>query len=608
MAFQSIKKLLPPSCSCLNKGLVGSLVESMQRDSICLPEGYLAFATKFAHELFPVGWDSTYVDHCYSTTPPLSACAEQPRSNGGSFSDVPMSQSDFLDAVLQGKLGSDRAEAVVGVVQSAGKPRPLASFSSDSLVLKPLHKALYDRLSKRRWLLRGDLTDEALARAGFAECGRPEFYVSGDYRSATDNLPIQVAEAVLRVAVQNASRVPSAIGDYALKMLRPFVWLSRAEYSLNPGKPEFRMMASQQMGSLLSFPLLCVQNYIAFRYACFKSRVKSRNIPILINGDDILFCSTEAFAKQWMDVVGRVGLEVEQSKTSISKEFGTLNSTLVRPSRGRTIVIQTLRFGMLRLAEYPHSLSRSFSSFVSAASRRGGQRFYAAREWFSWMRPLFKGGLSLVELGFTGSLAWRAALFEGVLHLQKARIEWGDPLRSILPEVPSLHNVVLSGDDVVQVPSLSEEEEIIFGRELASWKWNLKHSFKMEDCRVRFYLALHSARYRYLEHPFHGLRFFQQDSEVGGRLSFRPKSVIVPDGWLDFYRLRYGEERPVPLRTRFFFRYIDRLPTYEEVVPRGTAVPETAEDLKHLSQMTNEKRRECWSPAPWGVREPDLRW
>jgi hypothetical protein len=568
MAFRSIKKLLPPACQCLEKGMVEQLMESMLRDPIKLPEGYLAFARKLAGELFPVGWDDTYRSHCLTTAPPLSACAERAVADGGCLEDSPLDQASFLDAVMQGRLGSDRAMAVLGVVQSAGKPRPLASFSSDTIVLKPLHKAIYDCLSRRKWLLRGELTNHRLAEAGFVEGGGS--LVSGDYRSATDNLPIVVAEAVLDVAVSNATRVPGAIGDYAKRVLRPFIFQVRYDYLNNTGdcpadhqsNADFQMRASQQMGSLLSFPLLCVQNYIAFRWACFKTRTRSRNIPILINGDDILFQSSESFATSWMETVSEVGLEVERTKTSISQEFGSLNSTLVRWSNGRLKVVPTLRFGMLRQPEFPHNLSKVFRDFVSAAPRKGGVRFIAAREWFSWQRPSFKQGLSLAELGFEGSLAWRAAGREGILTLQKSRLLTGETLDKSLPSVKDLHNVVLSGDNVVKVPSLTKEEELAFGLEVVAWKWTLARnvSISRKTAKLRFFLALHSARFS----GHYDASIIACSRGLESRPWYRRRAPEEVD-WMVVYKEAYLKPRPAVEKTRFFFNYMDRLPSYEEV-------------------------------------------
>jgi len=185
--------------------------------------------------------------------------------------------------------------------------------------------------------------------------------VSGDYASATDNLPISVATIILEEARKNALYVPDSVWEYAFKILRPLVRFRDGDTGLYD---TFQVTSGQMMGSYLSFPLLCAQNFLAFRWARKQYGLKSR-VPLLINGDDILFQSpSRGFADSWMNVVGELGLEVERSKTSVSQEFGTLNSTLLRWFGGRLRVSPTLRYGMLRPREFLNGIGRDFASFV----------------------------------------------------------------------------------------------------------------------------------------------------------------------------------------------------------------------------------------------------
>jgi hypothetical protein len=624
LSFLSIKKILPDACACQEEGLLGRLVSSMVKDDIVLPTGYLSFVRKVAEGLFPVGWDSTYRSHCYSVSPPLKACLEAPCSVGGAFSDVPFSQSEFLDAVLLGKLGSDRSRAILGVVQSAGKPRALASFSSDSLVLKPLHKALYDRLSTRRWLLRGELEPSALDKAGFNR-RLGGVLTSGDYKSATDNLPQCVARAILEVALRNSQNVPESISEYALRSLRPYVNCDTASsqprsgrnlaldrLSGSVGRMEdydwFEMRSSQQMGSLLSFPLLCAQNYVAFRYACFRLRRKSRDIPVLINGDDILFQSCPEFSEGWMGVVRELGLEVEQSKTSVEEEWGSLNSSLLRWSEERLRKVDTLRFGYLRRVDLPHGLSDSFFKFVFRSGLSSEGRWWAARQFFSWHRPLLeKTGLSLGELGFQGRLAFRAARLEGVCWKRtKLRVVFGDALAERLPPPPDLHNIVLS-DDVVEVPSLSEEEELVFRLEVVSRKWGLVGKFKRESRLLGFWLSLSKVQPQRPGDSFYfgglsGDLFLQPIVPGYHFLSYESSSLdpvglgCTSDWWSRYYRLY--REYPRPVREGvLFYDYLDRLPTYAEV---GVEFDEDSK-LKCDSRVPLPPGPKVWSACGcWG--------
>jgi len=424
------------------------------------------------------------------------------------------------------------------VVQSAGKPRPLSKFSDDTLLLKPLHKAIYDHLSTKKWLCRGDVTAEALDKAGFA-AGLGDL-VSGDYKSATDNLPLEVAELVLKIILRKSNVVPQGIQDYAQRILRPWFMRSGERVDVTSG---------QQMGSLLSFPLLCIQNYIAFRWACKNRKVEC---PVLINGDDILFQSSlPGFPDEWMKVVGEVGLEVECTKTSVASDYGTLNSTLLRWKKDRLRVVPTLRFGMLRSMPFPNSLSKGFSSFCTPGLP-AQVRFNAGLEFLKWHSSIIrKTGLSPQELGFSGRMAWRCFFKVGLLRSQKVKLR-DDPLASIkkvLPRPPCPHNLALSSDAVDWVPSLLPEEELLNRREMASWKWRVKDTFSesSKSLKVRFWLGLS-----------------RPAVAVPSLLAIAESRREVPD-WYQRVKKEYFEPRAQEPVRQFLFKGIDRLPQYDEV-------------------------------------------
>nr|UYL95436.1 MAG: RNA-dependent RNA polymerase [Zhangzhou Botou tick virus 6] len=547
MAWQSIKKLLPASCKCMENGFLDRLVEGVLAPPRRLPDGYLKFVEKETSKLFGLCWDRTYREHCYTTGPPLSSTLESGRSAGGGL-NTSMDQSEFLSMTLgmTADLPSLDIRAKPMLVQSAGKPRPLTKFSEQTLLLKPLHKSIYDHLSTKVWLARGTPDAEMLDRAGFRR-GIGEL-VSGDYRSATDNLPLEVAETILDVILRKSSRVPSGIQDYARRILRP-IFLYKGE--------EIKVSSGQQMGSLLSFPLLCIQNYLAFRWAVRSSvGLEALNIPVLINGDDILFQSPHpAFPRRWMDVVGEVGLEVEQTKTSVDETYGSLNSTLYRWKSGRLREVPTLRFGMLRTMPFANSLAASFSAFA----KRGlpaQVRFNAGLEFLKWHSSLIvRTNLAPSELGFSGRFAWRCFLKSGLLRTQKARF-LDDPfcrLTKSLPKEPCVHNIVLA-DEVDWVPSVTKEEEMMTRREIASWKWRKRGDFVRSLCSMELSYWLELSR------P--AVDWHRLERILGGG---RWKRREFP-GWYSVVKEKYFEPRPVVEKKVMLFKGIDRLPTYDEVV------------------------------------------
>lgn len=86
------------------------------------------------------------------------------------------------------------------------------------------------------------------------------------------------------------------------------------------------------MGNLLSFPLLCLTNYLAFRKAVRWSEVPDSRVRI--NGDDIAFRSTREVANRWCDAVADSGLTLSKGKTLVHRVFFSLNSTFFRARRG----------------------------------------------------------------------------------------------------------------------------------------------------------------------------------------------------------------------------------------------------------------------------------
>jgi hypothetical protein len=75
------------------------------------------------------------------------------------------------------------------------------------------------------------------------------------------------------------------------------------------------------MGNALSFPLLCLQNYFAFKFFV------PRHVPVRINGDDIVFRSTPQEYERWKAGVEGCGLVLSKGKTLVANNVFSLNST-----------------------------------------------------------------------------------------------------------------------------------------------------------------------------------------------------------------------------------------------------------------------------------------
>jgi hypothetical protein len=341
-------------------------------------------------------------------------------------------------------------------VLTGGKIRPLTMTPAHMNALRPLHKCIYNHLRKEDWLLVGPPTAKKFSRAGFRFDGTP--ILSGDYKSATDNLSVEIAEVILD-EILNTSRLPFSLRSYAFASLRPSV-----EY---PSLGASRLTRGQMMGSLLSFPLLCLQNYCATTYALGK-------VPMLINGDDV--AAETLTPSRWFDVLPMTGLEPEKDKTGVSSTKLSLNSTEFLVEKGEVRIAPFVRLSQLGPQAVPLSLGRTHNEFV--ANLKGEMRLRASRTFIAaHKRTLTRMQLSLHSLGFSRTVY---DADKAILRLHEARVANVDRRERSLPHPPVPHNVVLS--DFVEVdertisPSIKRLVSLASCHDTVLGKWNVEYS------------------------------------------------------------------------------------------------------------------------------------
>jgi hypothetical protein len=209
-------------------------------------------------------------------------------------------------------------------------------------------------LSRQPWLLRGDA--KAKKFRDFVRVAG-ESFVSGDYEAATDNLSIEVYEAVLTAIARRSSVVPSSLWRYALLSARHWI-----KYGHREGMQE----RGQLMGSFLSFPILCLVNYITFKF------LVPREVPVRINGDDIVFRATPAEIARWKEGVCNAGLVLSEGKTMVDEVFFTLNSTIFKSDRRGARGVPFLR--PQALLSRPESLQGLAGQYEAVVSGAPGER------------------------------------------------------------------------------------------------------------------------------------------------------------------------------------------------------------------------------------------
>jgi hypothetical protein len=169
-------------------------------------------------------------------------------------------------------------------------------------------------------------------------------WVSGDYSAATDNLKIQYTKLSMETVLsklnldeQSLDHLRSVIYEQSLEYphrfsedLRKVLTGTDLEKSFNDkGDLVVEQRNGQLMGSILSFPILCSCNLVSY-WATLEEylgrTVELKDLPVLVNGDDILFRTNDAFYSMWRENISEIGFELSVGKNYVHSNYLMVNS------------------------------------------------------------------------------------------------------------------------------------------------------------------------------------------------------------------------------------------------------------------------------------------
>lgn len=160
------------------------------------------------------------------------------------------------------------------------------------------------------------------------------YVLSGDYKGATDTLDPSYSEEVLEAITSRIYSRDQGEGWARRYMgLKAMLTGHQLEYKDKDGvSHHFEQKTGQLMGSYLSFPILCILNAAVNRvFLDPELKVKLSDLPMLINGDDIMMSSGECFPG-WTEHVAMVGLKPSVGKNYVHTHVCCLNSEFYRRS------------------------------------------------------------------------------------------------------------------------------------------------------------------------------------------------------------------------------------------------------------------------------------
>jgi hypothetical protein len=228
------------------------------------------------------------------------------------------------------------------------KVRMITKSQPIAWALKPLQKAMWSALGEFPCfgLTQGQSIDEMLHLIKDQKGG----LLSGDYSSATDRLNSDVMATVVAELLR-VFKHHESLCHY----LRWESGVHRITYPSWTGVPDVLQTRGQLMGSLLSFPILCVAN--AATVMCLRKQ-ELHEVRALINGDDILFREPHLRkVNSWKRIATAMGLEPSVGKNYYSEKFGSINSQLIEVmGPNRLEVRKTGKFTVCGAPSY-HSIS-----------------------------------------------------------------------------------------------------------------------------------------------------------------------------------------------------------------------------------------------------------
>jgi len=272
----------------------------------------------------------------------------------------------FYWEIVQHALEEDPLVKVVGLkealkIRCISKGPALTYF-----VLKPIQNSLWKHLkNKKLFQLIGEPITEELMRERFNLylTLRGYRFHSGDYSAATDGLYSWTTECaaqeILKIYGENQGYDIDAIGVLLIRSLTGHVYEMKYDDDGNVIDGELKLAeqkCGQLMGSITSFPFLCILNLTLCRWAL--ELAEGRVIPVVdfpgwINGDDCLTPYKEGcrFPEIWENLAAQFGFKKSLGKTYDSESFCSMNSTTFVATANGWREVKYVNLGLVNAAK-----------------------------------------------------------------------------------------------------------------------------------------------------------------------------------------------------------------------------------------------------------------
>ena len=243
------------------------------------------------------------------------------------------------------KPDSKLSEVMCHAIPEPLKVRMITKPEASMTVLKPVQEAMFEAL--KNWEC-------------FTPCWCPEYYegekpainrllnpgkllLSGDYTNATDDLNMNASFVVMKEIAKQFSDIP---------FLEEQILREGGKHLIH--YPPWTMISSrvqengQLMGSLLSFPILCILNAFTM---CKATGTDLNSVPALFHGDDIAASVTLDEFNKWKENAKNIGLSLSIGKNYLGPDWVSIDSQLFFRSNDKFIKPNTGKFRLINRGE-----------------------------------------------------------------------------------------------------------------------------------------------------------------------------------------------------------------------------------------------------------------
>lgn len=197
----------------------------------------------------------------------------------------------------------------------------------DYWMCKPLQESLHTSLRQMPCFR---LIGRPITATDVQDTFQDRYLASVDYSGATDAVSQRLGYRILQYILLRSYLHPSLV-ELGLRTFGPHILKYPRRFSIQPAKQN----NGQLMGSIMSFPILCLLNLVTLRAAEYSTGFHP--VDPLINGDDMAYsCPSTLFWEYQGHYANQIGLIPSLGKCYLSEHCATMNSVLFT-RKGRQI-------------------------------------------------------------------------------------------------------------------------------------------------------------------------------------------------------------------------------------------------------------------------------